>query len=286
MAATILSARPVRQKRVGALSERCRSLKARGVTPLLRVLLVGDYPPSLVYVRNKRKLVERCGGTCEVRRLPADIPPGDFLGELRSAAEAPEVHGCLVQLPLPPGLGHLDVGPLIPPGKDVDGLHPQNLHRLFSGREDPPLPCTPQGVITLLREYGIPLEGKNAVVIGRGLIAGRPMALFLLNSDATVSLCHSRTRDLAGHTRRADIIVSAVGRAGFLTRDFLDPGRRDQVLVDVGINGGPGGICGDMDFEDLRHRCGHITPVPGGVGPMTVLTLVENLVDAAERAAP
>ncbi len=284
---TILEAKPIRQKRIETLKKRCQALKARGLTPTMQVILVGSHPASLVYTRNKKKFIENFGGNCEILSLPEKIKESDFLAKLKEISESPSVHGCFVQLPLPQHLQHLDIGQMIPSEKDVDGFHKQNLYHLLhgdSGEQSLP-PCTPKGILTLLQEHGVELEGKNVVVIGRSMIVGKPMALLLLNQNASVSICHSHTKNLAQYTHNADIVISAVGRAQFFTKEYLNPNRRDQILVDVGINHNEENhLCGDMDFENLKNFCGAITPVPGGVGPMTILTLAENLLTATERA--
>ncbi len=285
---TLLAAAPVRQKRIADLKNRCRALKTQGITPSMKVLLVGEHPPSLIYTRRKREFVESWGGRCEIVGLPEKASEKHFLAELDAISADSTVHGLFVQLPLPAHLGHLDVGQLIPCQKDVDGFHQGNLYHLLRGdlAAKSLLPCTPRGIITLLREYDIELQGKNVLVIGRSLIVGRPLALLCLAHNASVSLCHSHTRNLTEYSFSADLIISAVGRAKFFTRQFLHPERRDQILIDVGINRNSNGhLCGDMDFENLKDWCGAITPVPGGVGPMTVLSLSENLLTAAEWAA-
>ena len=276
----LLEARPIRKRYVDIFRKRTELLK---IKPALKVILVGEHPPSLVYTRRKKDFIEKCGGDCEIISLPENIAEGDFLGTLKEVVASSGVHGCLIQLPLPRKLSHLDLGSLIPPEKDVDGFHGQNLTPLLKGQGKGLFPCTPRGILILLKEYGIELAKKRVTVIGRSFIVGRPMALLALNNDATVSICHSKTPNLAAYTRGSDIIISAVGKARYFKSDLLDPSRRDQVLVDVGIVSENGKICGDMDFENLKNICGAITPVPGGVGPMTILALTENLFDAAEK---
>ena len=281
----ILKAAPIRQKNFKNLQERCQALKKVGIAPCLQVILVGNNPASQSYVGNKKKFIESWGGICQIAHLPENVQEGDFLQTLQKAADDPLIHGCLVQLPLPPQLKKLNLASLIPAKKDVDGFSTENLHHLLTGKRDAIVPCTPRGILTLLKEYEIELAGKYVVIIGRSMIVGKPMALLMLNENATVSICHSHTKDIADHTRRADIIISAVGKKHFFNRNFLDDRRRDQVLVDVGINQNEGGgITGDMDFADLQSVCRAITPVPGGVGPMTVLSLAENLMSLTEKS--
>ena len=287
MGSILLKAKPVYKRRVEGLKKCLRALKARGITPHLKVFLVGNNPASLIYTRRKKQFIEELGGLCEILQFPENMGEHEFQGELKKVCPSPEVHGCFVQLPLPTHLAHLDVGQMIPAHKDVDGFHQKNLYHLLQGNEMRGLcPCTPKGIISLLKEYNIELARKNALVIGRSLIVGKPLALLLLKENASVSICHSHTKNLMDYTYGADLIISAVGSAGFFTRRFLNPKRRDQTLVDVGINRLQSGeVCGDMDFEGLKDFCGAITPVPGGVGPMTILSLAENLLIAAERGA-
>jgi methylenetetrahydrofolate dehydrogenase (NADP+)/methenyltetrahydrofolate cyclohydrolase len=260
---------------------RVEALAAAGVTPGLAVVLIGDDPASHVYVRNKERACERLGITSFDHRRPADISQ-DALNELIDELNAdPAVHGILVQMPLP---AHLDAEAVIErihPDKDADGFHPENLGRLVRG-----LPgaraCTPWGVMAMLDHYGIDIRGKNAVVVGRSTIVGKPQALMLLERDATVTVCHSRTADLPGVCRTADILVAAVGRPKMITADFVKPG---AVVMDVGINRTDDGLVGDVDFAAVEPIASAITPVPGGVGPMTIAMLMANTVDAAERAA-
>ena len=197
--------------------------------------------------------------------------------------EDPQVHGCFIQLPLPPQLSSLPVDRLVVPQKDVDGFHPETMSRIYQGGDESKLlaPCTPKGIIKLLRHYGIPMAGKHVTIIGRSHIVGRPLSLMMANHDATVTLCHSKTSDIRKFTTAADIIVSAVGRPSFLDRSFIGGNR--PVVIDVGINVVGGKLQGDVKFTDLQHLCSGITPVPGGVGPMTVLSLAENLVLSAEE---
>jgi methylenetetrahydrofolate dehydrogenase (NADP+)/methenyltetrahydrofolate cyclohydrolase len=261
---------------------RVRQLAARGVVPGLATVLVGDDPPSRLYVGNKERACEEVGMRSFGHRLPATTPQAELLACVRALGDDPRVHGILVQLPLPAPLEARLVIEAIAPEKDVDGLHPLNQGRLMAG--EPGLrPCTPLGVLRLLDEVGTELRGARAVVIGRSMLVGKPLALLLLERHATVTLCHSRTVDLAAEVSRADVVVAAAGKAGLVRGAWVRPG---AVVIDVGMNRGPDGkLCGDVEFAAARERAAYITPVPGGVGPMTVAMLLANTVTAAERAA-
>lgn len=263
------------------VARRVERMKERhGAVPGLSVILVGDDPASVVYVRNKRRACEELGIRSRVHHLPAGTTAGELAELIDRCNDDPEVHGILLQLPLP---DHLDPDPFlsrIDPNKDVDGFHPVNMGRLLQGQ--PYLvPCTPAGILQLIDSTGTDLTGKRAVVIGRSNIVGKPTALLLLGRHATVTICHSRTRDLPAICREADVLVAAVGRAQMVGRDWIKPG---AVVIDVGINRtSDGRLVGDVDFEAASAVAGYITPVPGGVGPMTVAMLMENTVRAAER---
>jgi methylenetetrahydrofolate dehydrogenase (NADP+)/methenyltetrahydrofolate cyclohydrolase len=261
---------------------RVRQLAARGIVPGLATVLVGDDPASRLYVGNKERACEEVGMRSFGHRLPASTPQAELLACVRALGDDPRVHGILVQLPLPAPLEARPVIESIAPEKDVDGLHPLNQGRLLAG--EPGLrPCTPLGVLRLLDEVGTELCGARVVVIGRSLLVGKPLALLLLERHATVTLCHSRTVDLAAEVGRADVVVAAAGKAGLVRGAWV---RRGAVVIDVGMNRGPDGkLCGDVEFAAARERAAYITPVPGGVGPMTVAMLLANTVTAAERAA-
>ena len=265
----------------GEVRERVARLAAVGVVPGLATVLVGDDPASHLYVGSKQKACEEVGMRSFGHRLGAGTAAADLLALVRDLGRRPDVHGILVQLPLP---GHLDARAIIealPPEKDVDGLHPINQGRLLAG--EPGLrPCTPLGVMRLIAETGRPVRGARAVVVGRSLLVGKPVAMLLLEQHATVTMCHSRTVDLGGEVARADIVVAATGQAGLVRGEWVRPG---AVVIDVGMNRGPDGkLCGDVEFAAARDRAAFITPVPGGVGPMTVAMLLANTVSAAERA--
>ncbi|MDO8964875.1 MAG: bifunctional methylenetetrahydrofolate dehydrogenase/methenyltetrahydrofolate cyclohydrolase FolD [Coriobacteriia bacterium] len=258
---------------------RVAALKARGVTPGLAVVLVGDDPASQAYVSMKEKDCERVGVRSFDHRLAAETSQEELDALIAALNADPDVHGILVQQPFP---RHLDVERVVAevsPVKDVDGFHPENLGRLMRG-----LPghraCTPWGVMAMLDEYGIDPRGKSAVVIGRSLLVGKPMGLMLLERDATVTWCHSRTADLPAVCREADILVAAIGRPKMITADYVKDG---AVVIDVGINRTDAGLVGDVDYDAVAPKCSAITPVPGGVGPMTRAMLLANTVDAAEE---
>ena len=263
------------------LKETCAAFVAkRGYAPGLAVIIVGEDPASQVYVRNKARACEEVGFYSEVHRLPAETTQAELDALIDRLNTDARIHGILVQLPLPVHLDEEEVTLRIDPRKDVDAFHPFNVGRILLG--DPVfLPCTPAGVMELLRRSGIDPAGKRCVVIGRSNIVGKPMAMLLLAANGTVTVCHSRTADLASVTREADILVSAVGRAGFVTADMVKPG---AVVIDVGMNRDAAGkLVGDVDFPAVSPLCSYITPVPGGVGPMTITMLLRNTLVAAER---
>ena len=263
------------------VSKRAAVLTAMGKTPGLAVVLVGENPASAVYVRNKVKACEQHGLASTLDRLPATVTEAELLGRIRQLNEDPAVHGILVQLPLP---GHIDshkVIETIASEKDVDGFHVANAGALMTGRPQF-RPCTPYGVMEMLKAYDIPVAGKHAVVIGRSNIVGKPMALLLLEAGATVTICHSKTVDLSFHTKPADIVVAAVGKRNVLTGDMLKSG---ATVIDVGMNkNDEGKLCGDIDFPSVSRIASYVTPVPGGVGPMTITMLLVNTLESAERA--
>lgn len=276
--ATVLDGKEVSERRLERLRE---TIDESGLYPRLATVLVGDDPASALYVRMKHKACEWVHiGSINVT-MPEDATRAQVAETVSRLNKDPEINGILVQLPLPTGIDQEAVIDAISPAKDVDGFHPCNLGRLFSGRPRF-APCTPAGIMTLLAEYGIDPAGRRAVVVGRSIDVGRPMAALLLNADATVTVCHSRTTDLAAVTREAEILVAAVGRPRFVTADMV---REGAVVVDVGTNRFEGRLVGDIDFEGVRARAGAITPVPGGVGPMTIATLMENTFAAARRQA-
>jgi methylenetetrahydrofolate dehydrogenase (NADP+)/methenyltetrahydrofolate cyclohydrolase len=257
-------------------------LKGRGVQPGLAVVLAGSDAASQVYVRNKQKASIEAGMHSEVHRLSVHVDEAVMLKFIEDLNADPKIHGILVQLPLPPQIDEEKVIEIIAPHKDVDAFHPYNLGRMMIG-EAIFQPCTPYGVMKLLEHEGIDVAGRHAVVVGRSNIVGKPMALMLINAGATVTVCNSRTADLEAITRQADILVVAVGQAGLITGSMV---KRGAAVIDVGINGEPGGaLMGDVDFASVAERAGYITPVPGGVGPMTVAMLLGNTLAAAEHAS-
>jgi methylenetetrahydrofolate dehydrogenase (NADP+)/methenyltetrahydrofolate cyclohydrolase len=277
MTATIIDGKAIAQAIRGELKGEVASLKAsRGVQPGLATVLVGDDPASHVYVKTKRRACDEVGIAPFPYELPASTGQEDLVALIEDLNKNPEVHGILVQLPLPDNLDEALVLEAVDPAKDVDGFHPTNVGRLVAGTAVL-LPCTPAGIIELLDRTGIPIEGAEAVVVGRSAIVGKPLALLLLHRHATVTICHTRTRDLAATARRADILVAAAGRAGVVTAEMVKPG---ACVIDVGINRVEGKLVGDVDFEAARAVAGAITPVPGGVGPMTVAMLLTNTVAA------
>lgn len=277
MAAVRMDGSALAKKIRAGLALEVQQMKESGVEPHLAVVLVGDDPASAVYVRNKENACIQAGFRSTVVRLGAECDQETLEQTVGQLNEDRTVHGILVQLPLPKHLDTNRVLALIDPKKDVDGFHAVNGGLLLSGRPGF-VPCTPRGVMEILNEYGIDPRGKHAVIVGRSNIVGKPMALLLLGADATVTVCHSKTEDIASFTRSADILIAALGRPAFITKEMVKTG---AVVIDVGINRKPeGGICGDV-APDVFDVAGHMTPVPGGVGPMTIAMLLKNTLDAA-----
>jgi len=268
------------------VAARAAQLRARGITPGLAVVLVGENAASQVYVRNKVKACEDNGLHSVLERYPADLTEAALLARVDALNNDASIHGILVQLPLPAHIDAQKVIEAIAPGKDVDGFHVASAGALMTGMPGF-WPCTPYGCMKMLESIGYELRGKHAVVIGRSNIVGKPMALMLLAKSATVTICHSATADLGAMTRQADVIVAAVGKRNVLTADMVKPG---AVVIDVGMNRipvgepGEGKLCGDVDFDGVKEVAGWITPVPGGVGPMTITMLLVNTLESAERA--
>ncbi len=263
--------------RAEAAAEAKSFAEKSGRPPGLRVLLVGDDPGSAVYVRSKEKAARAAGLLAETVRLPSSASEGELLDHVADANRAAGIDGLLVQMPLPAAIHPRKILDAIDPGKDVDGFHPLNVGLLQQGRPRF-VPCTPAGILELLRRENLPIEGRHAVIVGRSEIVGKPMAALLLAANATVTIAHSKTRDLPAVCRTADILVVAMGRARFVTGDFIRPG---AVVIDVGINRQDTGLCGDVDFDAAREIASAITPVPKGVGPLTVAMLLKNTVKAA-----
>lgn len=282
MGANIIDGKALAETVKQEAAQQVAALKEQGITPCLAVVLVGEDPASQVYVRGKINDCAQCGIESRSIRLPETTTQAELLAQVKLLAEDPAVHGILVQLPLPAGIDEKAVIDAIPPEKDVDGFSPVNVGRMQIG-EPCYLPCTPAGCIRMIESTGVSIAGKQAVVVGRSNIVGKPAAMLLLAKDATVTVCHSKTRNLKELCAAADILVAAVGRAGFVTGDMVKPG---AVVIDVGINrGADGKLHGDVDFAAAAEKAAWITPVPGGVGPMTRAMLMLNTVEAARRAA-
>ena len=265
------------------ISDRVSQLKQQGVTPGLAVILVGDNPASQVYVRNKIKACEDTGFKSVLEQYPATLTEAELLQRVQALNLDASIHGILVQLPLPEHIDGQKVIEAISPTKDVDGFHVASAGALMVGQPGF-WPCTPYGCMKMLESIGYSLRGKHAVVIGRSNIVGKPMALMLLQQHATVTICHSATADLGHMTRQADVLIAAVGKQNLVTADMVKPG---AVVIDVGMNrNADGKLCGDVDYEGVKHVAGWITPVPGGVGPMTITMLLMNTLEAAEHALP
>ena len=281
MTARIIDGKSIAKELRESLAPRVAALKEQGITPGLTVIVVGDDPASAIYVRNKERACVKLGMNSQVLRFPAETTQEEILNTVRLLNQDDSVHGILMQLPLPRHIDEQAVLRAIDPDKDVDGFHAMNAGRLMNG-EPGFVACTPKGVMRLLEVSGVELDGKNAVVVGRSNIVGKPMALLLLQKNCTVTIAHSHTKDLAAVTRSADILVVAVGRVGFITGDMIKPG---AAVMDVGINRVDGKVVGDVDFESAKEVASCITPVPGGVGAMTIAMLMENTVEAAENYA-
>ena len=280
MSAQIIDGKAVGAKLREAIKAETAELIAAGTTPGLAVILVGDDPASHVYVNNKKKGCTEVGFYSEVYELPAETTQQELMALVEKLNKQENIHGILVQSPLPKHLDEEAVVLAIDPNKDVDAFHPVNVGHIMIG-DYRFLPCTPAGVMELLKAYDIDPKGKECVVIGRSNIVGKPMSMLLLHAHGTVTICHSRTANLAEVTRRADILVSAVGKAGFVTADMVKPG---AVVIDVGMNrNAQNKLCGDVDFEAVKEVAGYITPVPGGVGPMTITMLLRNTLTAANK---
>lgn len=281
MKAELISGKTMSEEIRKEIAERVEKLRAeRSVTPGLAVILVGNDPASEIYVNNKGKGCAEVGMVSETIKMPAETSQEALIAKIRELNADERIHGILVQLPLPRHLDENAVLAEIAPEKDVDGFHLLNVGRLMTGEEGV-VACTPKGALKMIKSTGIDLNGKEAVVIGRSNIVGKPMAMLLLRENCTVTMCHSRTKDLAAHTRNADVLVVAIGKARFVTADMVKPG---AVVIDVGINRVDGKVVGDVDFDSVSEVAGWITPVPGGVGKMTITMLLENTLEAAERA--
>lgn len=275
-----MDGKEVSQNKRNKIKEECEKLKRKGITPGLAVIIVGDDPASKIYVANKKKACAEVGFYSREYSLPSNTTQEELLFLINELNHDNAIHGILVQSPLPKGLDENVFVNAISPEKDVDCFHPVNVGNIMIGNYSF-LPCTPAGIIEILDYYNVEIEGKNCVVIGRSNIVGKPMGLMLLKRNGTVTICHRKTRDLTEITRRADILVVAIGRAGFVKADMVKEG---AVVIDVGMNRKENGkLTGDVDYEVVKEKCSYITPVPGGVGPMTITMLLQNTLTAAEK---
>ncbi len=282
MTAQLIDGNALSKQLRAEVAQRSAALLAKGITPGLAVVLVGENPASQVYVRNKVKACQDNGLHSVLEQYPATLSEADLLARVDALNNDPAIHGILVQLPLPAHIDAQKVIESISPAKDVDGFHVASAGALMVGQPGF-WPCTPYGCMKMLESIGYELKGKHAVVIGRSNIVGKPMALMLLQKSATVTICHSATKDLKAMTLQADVIVAAVGKRNVLTADMVKPG---AVVIDVGMNrNDEGKLCGDVNFDGVKEVAGYITPVPGGVGPMTITMLLVNTLEAAEREA-
>ncbi|MCY7772112.1 bifunctional methylenetetrahydrofolate dehydrogenase/methenyltetrahydrofolate cyclohydrolase FolD [Bacillus haynesii] len=280
MTATIIDGKETAKEKRGQLAKEVEELKKQGVTPGLAVILIGDDPASLSYVRGKKKAAEAMGIRFQLDHFDASFSEQELLEVIDQYNQNDDFHGILVQLPLPDHISEQAVIESISPDKDVDGFHPLNVGKMLLG-EDTFLPCTPAGIVELLKKTEIDLSGKEVVVVGRSNIVGKPVGQLLLNENATVTYCHSRTADITAHTKKADILIVAVGKANFIKADQMKEG---AVVIDVGVNRLDNGkLVGDVDFEEAKEKASYITPVPGGVGPMTITMLAHNTVKSAKR---
>ncbi len=277
--AKILDGKLMSEELMQDQARRVQELGKQGIVPGLAVVLVGEDPASQIYVRNKGLACEKIGIHSKTIRMDENSSQDEVLSVIDELNADPTIHGILVQLPLPRHLDERAVLARILPEKDVDGFHISNAGKLFSGQEGV-VPCTPKGIIHMLKQGGVELAGREAVVIGRSNIVGKPAAMLLLNENCTVTICHSKTKDLKEHCKRADVLVAAIGKPKFVTADMIKPG---AAVVDVGINRVDGKVVGDVDFEAVKEIAGYITPVPGGVGKLTISMLMENTLEAACR---
>lgn len=276
----LLNGKELAQKLQQEMTQEVTALKEKGLQPGLAVILVGEDPASQVYVRNKERAANNIGMYSVVYRLPETTSEADLIAKIEELNQDDKIHGILVQLPLPKHINEDLVLDTIAPEKDVDGFHPMNLGNLFAGKPTM-IPCTPAGIMELIKLSGLDLAGKNAVIIGRSNIVGKPMAHLLLQANATVTICHSKTKNLPKVAKQADVLVVAIGRANFVTADFVKEG---AVVIDVGINRDENNkLTGDVKFDEVAPLTSYITPVPGGVGPMTITMLMRQTIAAAKR---
>lgn len=283
--ALLLSSKPIVDEQTKILTQKCLELKNQGKIPFLKVILVGNNPASITYTTNKKKFCEKVGAKAEIIHLPENTQEAEFIQLVLNINQDPTVHGILIQLPVPEQLKHLNLNKMVSKEKDVDGFHPDNIFDLVRGKIEKHslLPCTPKGIVELLKFYKIDISGKKIAVLGRSMIVGKPMGLLLNSLDATVVFCHSKTNNLKAITMDADIIISAIGKSELIGKEYF---RNDktQVVIDVGMNKNKfHKLCGDIDFLNVEPMVKAITPVPGGVGPLTILSLVKNLITTCEN---
>ncbi|MEW8969947.1 MAG: bifunctional methylenetetrahydrofolate dehydrogenase/methenyltetrahydrofolate cyclohydrolase FolD [Mesobacillus sp.] len=280
MAAIIIDGKEIAKKKKLEIADQVQELKKQGVTPGLAVILVGDNQASRTYVNSKQKTARELGMHNVLIEYPVSITEQELLAKIDELNKDEDIHGILVQLPLPDHISEKKLIEAISPEKDVDGFHPINIGRMMTG-QDAFLPCTPFGVMVMMKEIEVDLAGKHVVVVGRSNIVGKPAGQLFLNENATVTYCHSRTKDLKEHTKQADVIVAAVGKADLITADHVKPG---AVVIDVGMNRNDlGKLCGDVAYDEVKEKAGYITPVPGGVGPMTIAMLMYNTLKSAKN---
>ncbi len=275
----VLNGKDLAKKIQNKIKEDVELLKKASITPGLAVIMIGDDPASQVYVKKKAEACKEAGIYSVVHEMPENIKEETIINTIKLMNENQNINGILVQLPLPPHINQTKILEAIDPKKDVDGFHPYNMGRLCLDL-DSFVPCTPLGVMKIFEEYGIDVKGKDVCIVGASNIVGKPMAALLLNEFATVDICHIYTKDLKEHTKRADIIIVAVGKAGLITEDMV---KDEAIVIDIGINRLENGkLAGDVDYDNVAHKCSHITPVPGGVGPMTIAMLLSNTIKATK----
>ncbi len=280
---TILSTQSIIDEKIQLLRSKVEGLTAAGLPPKMRVILVGNDPASRIYVSRKEKLCHELGCHFELVEMSEKVTEEEFLMAIKSMNTDPSVTGCFVQLPVPKHLSHIDVTQIINPDKDVDGFGAQSILDLYKGKDPFFIPCTPKGILTLLESQKVTVRGKNVAIVGRSLIVGKPLSLLLKNRGATVTVCHKDTQDIPFYTRHADIIITAIGIPKYFGKNYFRDDK-SQIVIDVGISKDENGtISGDIDFEGVAPMVKAITPVPGGVGPLTVFSLMENLIKATER---
>ncbi|MFD6439840.1 bifunctional methylenetetrahydrofolate dehydrogenase/methenyltetrahydrofolate cyclohydrolase FolD [Peribacillus sp. NPDC060186] len=281
MSAQIINGKEIAEAVRQEISKEVQQLREKNIVPGLAVILVGDNQASQTYVRNKQKACEDLGMHSVLIKKPADLTQEELIQNIDELNQDDSIHGILVQLPLPEHIQEKAIIEAISPEKDVDGFHPINIGRMMTG-QDAFLPCTPYGVMVMLEHIGYELEGKHVVIVGRSNIVGKPSGQLFLNADATVTYCHSKTKDLAYYTKQADVVVAAVGKRDTITSDHIKEG---AVVIDVGMNrNDEGKLCGDVAFEEVKNKASYITPVPKGVGPMTITMLMKNTVKSAQKA--